>query len=97
MNDVVLQVIIASTGGGAIWLVNQDKPWSKWGSVVGTIGQPFWLYTSYINEQWGIFLLSLFYLYCWCQGIYNNFYRKGKTEWSVEKNKEMVEQKYLPD
>ena len=32
--------------------------------------QPFWYYTTWVNEQWGIFILSGFYTYAWLTGIY---------------------------
>lgn len=32
---------------------------------------PFWLWATFHAEQWGIFAVSLWYTYAWCQGIYN--------------------------
>ena len=37
----------------------------------GLAGQPFWFYTTWQAEQWGIFILSFFYAGAWAKGIYN--------------------------
>lgn len=73
---MIIQILIVLTGGVAIWMVNQDKNWAKWGNVVGLVSQPLWLYTTFVAEQWGIFALSLFYMFCWGQGVYNKFYKR---------------------
>lgn len=41
------------------------------GFIIGFIGQPAWLYTSYTNEQWGIFALSFVYIFSYVNGIKN--------------------------
>lgn len=74
---MLVQVAIVLFSALGIWFINQDRPWAKWGNVLGLIAQPFWLVTTYQNEQWGMFLLTVFYIYCWCQGIYNNFFKHG--------------------
>lgn len=78
--DVLIQIFIVLTSAGAIWLINQKKPWARWGSVIGLVGQPLWLYTSFQAEQWGVFTLTIFYMFSWSQGIYNNFYVKRKNK-----------------
>ena len=72
---MIVQALILLFSCSAIWLVNQDKSYSRWGNVLGALGQPLWLYTSFMEQQWGIFALSIFYLFCWLQGIYNNFFK----------------------
>lgn len=74
--EMLLQILIVVFSGSAIWFVNQDKPWAKWGNVLGLIGQPLWLFTTYQNEQWGMLTLTIFYIYCWAQGVYNKFIKK---------------------
>ena len=78
--ELVVQILIVVFSGSAIWFVNQDKSWSKWGNVLGLIGQPLWLFTTYSNEQWGMFALTIFYIYCWAQGVYNKFIKTKKCE-----------------
>lgn len=68
------QVFIALTGVVAIWLTQQERSdWKKYACLFGMAGQPFWFYSAYINEQWGIFSLCVFYTYSWALGINNNW------------------------
>lgn len=68
---MISQIIIALTSGGAIWFTTRKETWSRWGYILGLLGQPFWFYETYTNDQWGLFALTVFYTYSWCQGIYN--------------------------
>jgi hypothetical protein len=45
--------------------------WRRWGLIVGLMGQPFWFWSSWQHEQWGIFAVSVWYTYAWLQGIWN--------------------------
>lgn len=71
------QIAIALTGVVAIWL-SQDKRenFRKYSSIFGLIGQPFWFYSAYEAEQWGIFVLCFFYAYAWGRGFINNWVKK---------------------
>ena len=56
------QIAIALTGVVAIWLSQDHRiQFRKWASIFGLIGQPFWFYSAYSAEQWGIFSLCFFY------------------------------------
>ena len=68
------QIAIAFTGCIAIWL-SQDKrdSFRKHACLFGLCGQPFWFYSAYTAEQWGIFILCVFYTYAWAKGFYNNW------------------------
>lgn len=72
------QIFIAFTGALAIYLSQQEKyiKLKKYASVFGLVGQPFWFYTSYVNDQWGIFILSIFYTYAWYVGFKNYWIKK---------------------
>jgi len=63
----------------AIWLVGRREPWRRWGFIVGLLGQPFWLWSSWQHEQWGIFAVSVWYTYAWMQGIWNFWIRPGEN------------------
>ena len=71
------QIAIAFTGATAVWL-SQDtrEEWRKWSSIFGMISQPFWFYSAYIAEQWGIFFLCMIYTVAWGRGIKNNWLTK---------------------
>lgn len=69
------QIAIAFTGLIAIWL-SQDKrdSWRRYACLFGIVGQPFWFYSAYTNEQWGIFVLAFFYTLAWIKGIKTNWF-----------------------
>ena len=69
------QIGIALTGVIAIWLTQQsNEEWKKYACLFGIAGQPFWFYSAYTAEQWGIFILCFFYTYSWAIGIKNNWF-----------------------
>jgi len=75
--DGISQIIIFFFGISAIILIDRKN---KWGFVIGLASQPFWLITSYINHQSGVFLLSIVYTFAWMYGIYRWFYKKSGTD-----------------
>jgi len=76
----VIQIIILILSAASIWLVTREEDWKKYGYIIGLLSQPFWAYSSFVNEQWGIFALTLFYTYSWSQGIYNYFIKIKTNE-----------------
>lgn len=69
------QIGIAVTGVVAIWLTQQsNEEWKKYACLFGIAGQPFWFYSAYTAEQWGIFILCFFYAYSWMLGLKNNWF-----------------------
>lgn len=77
MLDLISQIGLAVFGLTAIILVAKKN---KWGFVVGLISQPFFLITSYINKQWGLFILSIAYTFVWIFGIYEWFFKSKKNQ-----------------
>lgn len=69
------QLFILLFGATAVWL-SQDKRTSyrKWASVFGLIGQPFWFYSAYNAQQWGVFCICILYTISWGRGFYNNWW-----------------------
>lgn len=64
------QIAIALTGVTAIWLSQSEQGgFRKWACIFGLVGQPFWLYSAYTAEQWGIFVLCIFYTLAWFKGF----------------------------
>lgn len=67
---MVSQIFIATFGLTAIWLSQDKRPnWARWACVFGLLGQPFWFYSMYQTEQWGILLLCVFYTLAWARGV----------------------------
>lgn len=78
---MLTQIAIFIFGVSAILLVGyKDDEIRKWGFVLGLIGQPFWIYSSYQSEQWGILLMTLFYTFSWSRGIYTHWIKKVEHE-----------------
>lgn len=72
VNDL-FQAIIFALGGAAIWLISRNEPWGRWGFVVGLTAQPFWMYSTWTTLQYGMFFLSIWYTYSYCEGIRSHF------------------------
>lgn len=71
---MIEQIAIALTGIIAIWLTQQHREcWKKYACLFGIAGQPFWFYSAYQAEQWGILLLTFLYTYSWLLGFKNNW------------------------
>lgn len=71
MDKIICQIWIAVFGAASIWFVARKEKWKRWGYILGMIGEPAWVYTTIKHEQWGMFLLTLWYTYAWGQGVYN--------------------------
>ena len=71
------QVAIALTGCVAIWL-SQDtrESFRRFACIFGLVGQPFWFYSAWQAEQWGIFALCFIYTYSWWRGFWNHWLPK---------------------
>ena len=64
------QLGIALFGVVAVWLSQDaDAKRRKYGPVFGLISQPFWFYTAFTHDQWGIFGLSFLYTWSWLKGV----------------------------
>jgi hypothetical protein len=68
--EAVLQGWITLTACAAIWLLSTNKPYSRWGFIVGLLGQPGWLLATWVHGQFGMFVVSLFFTYAYVQGIW---------------------------
>ncbi len=75
------QIMIGILSGSAI-LLSQDMRdhVRKYAPILGLLGQPFWLYTSFVNAQPVLFLLSFYYVYAWGLGIKNYWYLPWKQK-----------------
>jgi hypothetical protein len=69
MNGVE-QIGIAVFGVAAIRLSQDHRVTvQRWACIAGLCAQPFWFWTTYVNQQWGIFALSFFYSWAWLKGL----------------------------
>lgn len=75
------QAIIAITGVVAIFLTqSQNRNWQRYACLIGLVGQPFWITATYQSEQWGMFILTLFYTLAWSKGIWTFWLTSGDCE-----------------
>lgn len=66
--------MIAIFGVAAIWLTQQKREaWKRYACLFGLIGQPFFLYATFVAEQWGMFVLAIVCTYSWGEGLWNNW------------------------
>ena len=76
---MIEQIMIGLTSAIAIYLSQSDDRYTRYACLFGVVGQPFWFYSSYQTEQWGIFVLCFFYAFAWGQGI-KKYWLKPKGE-----------------
>jgi hypothetical protein len=71
------QLVLGPLGVTAIRLVNDPREHVKrWGCIFGMAGQPFWYYTTFVNQQWAIFFLCFFYTEAWWKGVRTHWLRR---------------------
>ena len=70
------QIAIAFLGVTAIFLSQSaDARKRRFACLFGLAGQPFWFYSSFTAEQWGIFVLCFFYTAAWASGVKSNWFK----------------------
>lgn len=83
MFETISQVAIMLLGASSILLVAKKN---KWGFVLGLISQPFWFYTSFVNQQWGVLFVSFLYTISWLIGIHEWFFKEKEATSFPPKN-----------
>jgi len=69
--------VIAITGVIAIWLTQDTRSeWRRYACLFGLAGQPFWIYSLWGTEQWGMFVVSVFYTAAWARGFWVHWWRR---------------------
>lgn len=75
---MIEQIGIALTGVTAVWLTQDPREsWRRWAPIFGLCGQPFWFYSAYMAEQWGIFALCFLYALSWARGFRDQWLRRA--------------------
>ena len=74
---MIEQLAIALTGVTAIVLVQlKNERLSRFACLFGLAGQPFWFYSAYQAEQWGVFGLCVLYTAAWGHGFIVHWVRR---------------------
>lgn len=73
------QLAIAFAGVIAIWFSQDCCPKRRrFACLFGLAGQPFWFYSAWQAEQWGIFCLCFFYAWAWFKGVRLHWHGRGQ-------------------
>lgn len=65
------QIGIALCGVTAIFLTqSKQEKYRKFACLFGLSSQPFWFYSAFTHQQWGIFFVSFLYTLAWMKGIW---------------------------
>lgn len=69
----MIQAAILILSAAAMWLVSGRSRHARLGWAIGLVSQPFWLYATWQADQWGMFLLAVFYTGTWARGLVNHW------------------------
>lgn len=70
---MVGQTVILICTSIAIFLLLAENPKLRfYGCIVGLLGQPFWLYSTWHSQQYGMLIVSVWYTLNYFRGIRNN-------------------------
>lgn len=65
------QVLLAVLSLAAILFTQEPRlRCQKWAPVLGLLSQPFWFYSAWVSQQWGIFALCFAYTAIWARGFW---------------------------
>lgn len=70
-----VQIAIAVLGGLAVLLVNIPTT-TRYAVFFGLASQPFWIYSTWVESQWGMFALAWVYAGGWIIGIYHHWIKR---------------------
>lgn len=77
LDEQLCQVVIIVAGAFAAWLSQDPNPFKrKWSSIAGLAAQPAWFYSTYINDQWGMFLVSFIFTAAYARGFISFWIKK---------------------
>jgi hypothetical protein len=65
--EVISQILIPVLSGASIYMLTRKRV--ILGSALGLAGQPFWLYSTYVGELWGMFALSIWFTVQYIRGL----------------------------
>lgn len=74
---MIEQLAIGATGVTSIWLTQSPSAERRrYACLFGICAQPFWFYSTYQAQQWGIFILCGFYTWAWGRGVWIHWIRR---------------------
>lgn len=77
---MIAQIGIALFGVIAIWLSQSaSSEHRRYACLFGLASQPFWFWSAYTAELWGIFALCFLYAGSWVRGFYYHWICAWRT------------------
>lgn len=71
------QMLIAVTTIPAVFLSQSSRVGlQRWACLFGLAGEPFWFYSSYQTQSWGVFAVAIAVTFGWLMG-FRNFWLRG--------------------
>lgn len=68
------QIGIALCGVTAVGLSqSKSERMRRWACIFGLISQPFWFWSAWHAQQWGVFFVCFLYAAMWLLGLWNNW------------------------
>lgn len=71
MIDQVAIVLFGVTAVGLSQAKSQRR--RRWACIFGLIAQPFWFWSAWHTQQWGVFLVCFLYAAMWLLGLWNSW------------------------
>ena len=66
--EIMDQIAIVLLGVGSIFFYTHKN--IVWGASFGLAAEPFWFYSAYTTEQWGIFISAIMYTMLFVYGLW---------------------------
>lgn len=71
--DQAAQVWILFANALAIYLLARTDKWNRWGYAAGFLVQPAFFYTTWVHNQWALFVLTVWFTYQYAVGVKRRF------------------------
>ena len=76
-HDIVQGALLVLSGSAVCLLTSENRKRQLVGCSLGVLGQPLWLWSTWVNGQWGIFALAVVFLYSYGKGAVVRLRNKG--------------------
>lgn len=77
--SIVPQIAIMLTGVTAIALSQSASANARrYACLFGLVGQPFWFWSAYEAQQWGILAMCCLYTLAWTKGVRTHWFKAAR-------------------
>lgn len=69
-----IQIMLLFMSGITSFLItSRQKKIRRVACIIGLLNQPLWFITTWVHDQWGIFVLAIWITYTYARGLRNNW------------------------